>query len=90
MQLHVVFDRVPVRRTTAEVRVYSGEKPDFMQIWKQEQGLDIARNATTGVDRVKAFTFQASGGRLAPLFDGTEKVLSIDAIPWYVRATYLP
>ena len=54
LQLHVVFDRVPVRRTTAEVRVYSGEKPDFMQIWKQEQGLDIARNATTGVDRVQS------------------------------------
>ena len=49
------------------------------------------RNATTNVrDRVKEFGYKASGGKLTSLFDGTERVVSIDALPWYNRAVYTP
>ena len=53
--------------------------------------LDIMRNATITVpDKVKEFQYKASGGKLSSLFDGTERVLSIDAIAWYNRAIYMP
>ena len=39
---------------------------------------------------VKEFSYKASGGKIAPLFDGTERVVSIDALHWYNRAVYLP
>lgn len=41
--------------------------------------MEILRNVTTNpADRVKAFSFKASGGAYAKLFDGTEQVLSWD------------
>jgi len=49
------------------------------------------RNATITVpDKVKEFQYKATGGKLSSLFDGTERVLSIDAIAWYNRAIYAP
>ena len=36
------------------------------------------------------FGYKASGGRLGPLFDGSERVVSIDSFHWYHRAIYLP
>jgi hypothetical protein len=55
------------------------------------QGLDIMRNVTTNVpDRVQAFQYTVSGGKFAALFDGSERALSWDAIPWHNRAIYQP
>ena len=52
---------------------------------------DIMRNATVPVrDRVAEFSYKATGGKIAPLFDGTERVVSIDALHWYNRGVYLP
>jgi hypothetical protein len=39
---------------------------------------------------VKEFSYKASGGRIGALFDGTERVLSIDAIHWSNRAAHSP
>ena len=49
------------------------------------------RNATVNVrDRVQEFSYKAAGGRLGPLFDGSERVVSIDSFHWYNRGIYLP
>ena len=51
----------------------------------------IMRNATVPIkDRVTEFTYKISGGRLSAMFDGTEKVLSLDSFHWYNRAIYQP
>jgi hypothetical protein len=76
------------------VRFYSAKNPTFYQISRQEQVLDILRNVTTNPpDRVKDFSFKASGGtraRYTNLFDGTEKLLSWDNIIWLNRSVFLP
>ena len=36
------------------------------------------------------FQYTVSGGKFASLFDGTERVLSWDSIPWHDRAMYRP
>jgi hypothetical protein len=79
------------RTIPTEVRFYSAKNPSFYQISKQEQVLDILRNATTTPpDRVQEFTFKGSGGSYSKLFDGTEKFLSWDNILWINRAVSLP
>ena len=53
---------------------------------RQEQVLDILRNPTTNPpDKVKEFSFKASGGSYAKLFDGTEKPVSWDNVIWLNR-----
>jgi hypothetical protein len=91
MSVRLKYERAAARKTSNEVRFYSSVNPSFYQIFKIDQGLDIMRNATVPVrDRVKEFSYKAGGGKIAPLFDGTDKVVSIDALHWYNRGVYLP
>ena len=52
--------------------------------------LDIAWNATTGVNHVPQYEWSGGGGIFAAMFDGTEELLSIDIIHWYEREIYAP
>jgi hypothetical protein len=95
IEMHIRFERgVGNHGNPADVRFYSARNQGFYQISRQEQILDILRNVTTNPpDRVKEFSFKASGGeraRYAKLFDGTEKVLSWDNIVWLNRSVFLP
>ena len=92
LEMHIKFERgVANKGNPAEVRFYSAKNPSYYQISKQEQVLDILRNVTTTPpDRVKEFSFKGSGGSLAKLLDGTEKVLSWDNILWINRSVLLP
>jgi hypothetical protein len=91
LALHLIYERGVGRKLSAETKFFSASDPSFYQIWKINQGLDIMRNATVPVkDRVKTFAFKASGGRVAKLFDGSERVLSVDALHWYNRSVSSP
>lgn len=91
MEVHLKYERRGAPKATADVKFFSAKDPATYQIFKYDRGLDIMRNATVNVgDRVKEFSYKASGGRIAKLFDGSEKVLSIDAIHWMSRAAYAP
>jgi hypothetical protein len=91
MEVHLKYERRGAPKAAAEVKFFSGQDPAKYQIFKYERGLDIMRNATVNVgDRVREFSYKASGGRIGALFDGSERVLSIDAVHWSTRATYAP
>ena len=90
-ELHVAYQRGAAARSAGDAKFYSGADPKNFQIVKQEQGLDILRNVTVPLpDHVKEFSYKAGGGRYAALFDGSEKVLSWDLIPWHSRSMYKP
>ena len=91
LEMHITFERGSANRSNpSETRFVSAKDPSVVQVSRQEQVLDILRNTTTNpVDRVKAFSFKASGGSYAPLFDGTEKLLSWDNILWMNRSIIL-
>jgi hypothetical protein len=92
LEMHIKYERgVANKGNIADTRFYSAKTPTFFQISRQEQVLDILRNATTNPpDRVKEFTFKAGGGSYSKLFDGTEKLLSWDNILWINRTVLLP
>ena len=92
LEMHIKYERgVGNKGSPSETKLYSAKNPGFYQISRQEQVLDILRNVTTAPpDRVKEFSFKASGGTYAKLFDGTEKVLSWDNILWINRTVLLP
>ena len=92
LELHIKYERgMGNKGNPSDTKFYSAKNPSFYQISKQEQVLDILRNVTTTPpDRVKDFSFKASGGSYAKLFDGTEKALSWDNILWLNRSVSLP
>lgn len=91
LDLHIKYERGPARKGSQEVKFFSPGNPSVYQIFKVDSGIDIMRNATVPIrDRVTEFSYKISGGRLAAMFDGTEKVLSLDSFHWYSRAIYQP
>lgn len=92
LEMHITFERgVSNRGAASDTKFYSGKDASKVQISKQEQVLEILRNATTNPpDKVKAFSFKGSGGSYAKLFDGTEKPVSWDNIPWMTRSISVP
>jgi len=92
LELHIKYERgVANKANPTETKFYSAKNPGFYQISRDERVLDILKNVTTTPpDRVKEFSFKASGGSYAKLFDGTQKVLSWDNILWINRSVLLP
>jgi len=91
MQVHVKYERAAATKGGGDVKFYDAANPAKYQIFRTEQGIDITRNATTNPpDRVKEFSYTAGGGRIAALFDGSERVLSWDSFPWYNRTVLAP
>jgi hypothetical protein len=92
LELHLKYERGSGNKGNAnDTRYYSAKNPTFFQISRQEQVLDVVRNATTNPpDRVKEFTFKGSGGSYAKLFDGTERPLSWDNVLWINRTVSRP
>ena len=92
LELHIKYEHgVGNKGNAADVKFYSAKNPGVAQLSRQEQVLDILRNVTTTPpDRVKEFSFKASGGSYAKLFDGTERTLSWDNIVWLNRSVLQP
>ena len=91
MELHLTYERGVARKISSEIKFFSAADPSVYQTFKIDQGLDIMRNATITVkDKVKTFEVKASGGKVGKLFDGTERVVSVDALHWYNRSVYAP
>src|SRR4051812_26761926 len=88
LEMHITYERGGGNKgNPTDTKFYSAKNPEFFQISRQEQVLDILRNVTTNPpDRVKEFSFKGGGGSFSKLFDGTEKILSWDNILWLNRS----
>jgi hypothetical protein len=91
MEMHVEYERGPAAKGAADVKFYFPSDPSKYQTFKTDQAIDIVRNPTTNPpDHIKKFSYKAGGGKIAALFDGTEKVVSWDSFPWYIRTVSAP
>jgi len=90
LEVVLQFERGVPARGKVETKIHSAAKPEFYRIYKFEQATDVVRSASTGLDRATKFNIKASGPKLAPLFDGTQQVISITSVPYYSRTIYIP
>ncbi len=91
MSLQVEYVRGPARKGAAEVKFFFPNDPSKYLTFKTDQAIDIMRNPTTNPpDNIRKFSYKAGGGKIAALFDGTEKVVSWDSFPWYIRTVSAP
>jgi hypothetical protein len=89
LDVRLQFVRGVPARGKAEAKIHSAAKPEFYRIYRFEQAADVVRSTATGIDRASKFSIKATGPRLAPLFDGSEQLISITSIPFYSRSIYV-
>ena len=62
--------------------MFDPKSPSSYQSHRIEQVVDSVRNASLNIDRVSDVSIKISGSAYQSLFDGNEKLLAIDFIPW--------
>lgn len=87
--VRLAYERPLPLRTRAELRPRSSIEPDFYRIYRVDQGNELLRSLPAGVDRIKAFEFRNTVPELTGLL-ADANLLSVTAIPWYVRQLSLP
>lgn len=89
IDLRITYRRGPVTKAHVDSVVRSALKPEFQRTYRIDQATDVLRSASTP-DRVEQLSFRATGPRLAALFDGSEALLGVSALPFYVREISIP
>jgi hypothetical protein len=90
LEIQLQFARGVPDRRKIDPKNYSAAKPEFYRIYRVEQAVDVARSIPAGIDRVTKFSVTGTGPKLAPLFNGSEQLISISSIPYYSRSIYVP
>ena len=91
LDLHVVFTRGVPAMSSFDLRIFSAADPKFYRMYRGDQVVDVLRSVNTGVNRVQRVELKASGsGKLVNAINGSEKIIAINAMPFYRRLTFLP
>ena len=90
IEFRVEYQRGIPSRTKPEVKLHSAVYPSFFRIYRPDVGTDMVKSTPAGIDRVRSYQFRVTVPELRPLFDGTEQLVSIVVLPWYVRQVFLP
>ncbi|MGH7331352.1 MAG: hypothetical protein ACREKS_01130 [Candidatus Rokuibacteriota bacterium] len=90
IELRLQYQRgVPVR-SKPETKPRSAADPTIVRLYRLDQGVDVVRSVPAGVDRVQAYSLRVTVPELRPIFDGSEQVVSISLLPWYLRQVSQP
>ena len=90
VSLRMEYPRGALARSKSEAKIYGGPEPTFFRIYRVDQAADQLRSVPAATDRLKHFQLQVSLPELKLMFDGSEQVISVAAIPLFVRQVSLP
>ena len=90
LQFRMEYQRAVPSRAKREAKPRSAVEPTFFRIYRWDQGSDLVKSVPAGIDRVRNYQLRVTVSELRKLFDGTEQLVGIVVVPWYVRQLYLP
>jgi hypothetical protein len=90
VELRFVYERGAATRVTTETHVRSAVDPTIHRIYRVDQGVDILKSGPAGVEHVRNLQFRVNAPALTPVLDGSERIVSIAMLPWYIRQVFVP
>ncbi len=90
VELQLQYRRGLPARAMTQGNVRSASDPNILRIYKVHELVDVVRSVPQNVDRVLSYQFRVTISEFGDLFDGTERLVSIAVVPWYVRQVYGP
>lgn len=90
IDLRLQYQRAVPTRSKPEVKMHGGPDPNFYRIYRIDRGEDVVKSIPAGVDRVQSYQLRVTMAELRKLFDGSEQLVSISVLPWYMRQVSLP
>ena len=77
-------------RSDREFDVYSSVEPNFYRIYRVDQGTDVVMSKPKNIDRLLDYDARINVPEFKGIFDGSEELISVAVLPWYVRKVFLP
>jgi len=90
VELQAQYLRTVPSRARRDQRLYGGPDPSFMRIYRLDEGVNLLKSVPAGVDRLQRHRLGVTMAELRGLFDGSEQLIAVTALPWYARQTLLP
>ena len=90
LELRLSYRRAAPVKSRAETVVRSGRRPEFSRTYRIDQTSDVLRSLSAAEDRIDSLQFRGAGPMLGALFDGSERILSVTAVPFYAREISIP
>ncbi len=90
MVLKIAYERSRPARAKIEQKNRSAVEPNFTRIYRVDQGIEVVKSVPLNVDRMKDYEFRSTIPELSKVFDGSVQLVSVIALPWYVRQVSLP
>jgi hypothetical protein len=88
--LRFQYERGIPRRVNRTYNMYGSDDPKLTRIYKTDQGRDTVIDVAAGINRTHNFALKMGLAEFAHLFDGSERMISVETIVWYVREVFIP
>ena len=88
IEFRLRYTRDAPAHVPARSRGRSSADPGILRVYQVDQLAYAVRDASRGADHVLDFTFRATVAELSDLFDGSQRLVTIVASPWYHRRVY--
>jgi len=88
--LRLGYQRSVPARTQGESKPRAAAEQNVWRIYRFDQGMDVVRSVPAGIDRVQRYELRVGLAEFRDVFDGSEQLISVAVLPWYLRQTLLP
>lgn len=86
----ISYERGAIIHSRFITKTMSATDDKVRRTYRIDQGNDVVLSVPGNINRVRDISFAASGGKLAAIFDGRQKIVSVFSVPWYSRELYIP
>jgi len=76
-------------RNKSESNVISAKDPALWRTYKFDTGTDTVKSDALGIDRTRNIEFRVNAMEFADLFNGSERLVGVNLVPWYIRQVYV-
>ena len=88
--LQLEYTKARPSRVVWPTTLRSAADPSIVRLYRSEALLDVVRSLPAGVDRVRQYRLVVTVPELLDVLDGSERLVSIASIPWFIRQEFAP
>lgn len=88
LEVELSYARSPLTSSAGEMLVRCPSDPSYRRLYRNEETGAIVRHADRAIDLATSLRYRIASPELVDMFDGSERLVSVVAVPASVRSVY--
>ena len=84
------YTRGTPKRVNRTYKMFGSSDPSLIRIYHTDQGVDVVKDVAANIDRTTQLKLRVTLKELSPMFDSSERLISVEVVPWYLREVSNP